>query len=153
MPDDRAAERHPLSLPAGELARLAREQRLDAEDLGRRLDALLDLVLRELPHLEPERHVGVHRLVRVQRVVLEHHRDVAVHRRQVVHHPIADPDLAGADLLQPGDHAQGRGLAATRRADEDHELLVPCVQVDVLHGVDVAVVPLVDAGEDDLGHR
>jgi hypothetical protein len=52
---------------------------------------------------------------------------------------------------RPGDHAQGRGLAAARRADEHHELLVADLQVDVFDGVD-AVVELVDALEDDLPH-
>ena len=36
------------------------------------------------------------------------------------------------DLLEPGDHAQQRRLAAARRADEDDELAVLHVQVDAL---------------------
>jgi len=35
-----------------------------------------------------------------------------------------DADLARGDLLEPGDHAQGRGLAAAGWPDEDHELAV-----------------------------
>ena len=87
---DRAADRDALPLAAGELARLALEQLLDAEDLGRVPHALRDLGLGELPQLQPERHVVVDGHVRVQRVVLEHHRDVAVLRRQVVDDPVAD---------------------------------------------------------------
>jgi hypothetical protein len=44
--------------------------------------------------------------VRIERVVLEHHRDVAVARRHLVHHALADAQLAVADVLEPGDHAQ-----------------------------------------------
>ena len=83
MAHDGAAQRDALALAAGELARLALEQLADAEDLGRLLDALLDLGLGEFAHLQAERHVVVHAHVRVERVVLEHHGDVAVHRRQV----------------------------------------------------------------------
>ena len=49
----------------------------------------------------------------------------------VVHHPIADLQLALADVLQPGDHPQQGGLAAPRRADEHHELAVAYLQVDI----------------------
>ena len=56
------------------------------------------------------------RHVRVERVVLEHHRDVALGRLEVVDHAAADRDLAAGDLLQPRDHAQQRDLAAARRA-------------------------------------
>ena len=65
-----------------------------------------------MPQLQPERHVVEHAHVRIQRVVLEHHGDVAVARRHVVHHVAADPDLALGNLLEPRDHAQRRGLAA-----------------------------------------
>ena len=152
MADDGASDRDALALAARELARLALEQLLDAEDLGRLVDAFGDLGLGELAHLEPERHVVVHGHVRVQRVVLEHHRDVAVLRGQIVDHPLADRDLPGGDLLQAGDHAERGRLAASRRPDEDDELLVADVQVDVLDGVDFVVL-LVQIFHEDLRHR
>ena len=147
------APRDALALAARELPRLAFQEVLDAEDLGRVLDALADLVPLELPHLEAEGHVVEDAHMRVERVVLEHHRDVAIHRREVVHALRPDPDVAGRDLLEAGDHPQRRGLAAARRPDEDHELPVADVEVHVLHGMDGAVVELVDLGEDDLCHR
>jgi hypothetical protein len=57
---------------------------------------------------QPERHVLVDRHVRIERVVLENHRHVAVFRRHVVDHLAVDRDLAVADVLEPGDHPQGR---------------------------------------------
>ena len=90
MAHDGAAERHALALAAGELARLALEEFADAEDVGRLLDALADLGPGEFAHLEAEGHVVVHAHVRVERVVLEHHGDVAVHGRQVVDHLAVD---------------------------------------------------------------
>ena len=65
---------------------------MNAEDLGRLLHPLLDLGLVELPHLEAEGHVVVDAHMRIERVVLEHHRDVAIHRRQIVDDLIVDQD-------------------------------------------------------------
>ena len=59
----------------------------------------------------------------------------------------ADRDLAAGDLLEPGDHAQRRALAAARRADQDDELLVDDVEVDAADGLDVVVLL------DDLAQR
>ena len=120
--------------------------------VGRVADALVDLLLRQLPHPQPERDVLVHREVRVERVALEHHRDVAVARRHVVDDPVADPDRAAGDVLQAGDHPQRGRLAAARRADEDHELAVADVEVEILDRRRTVGVDLADVFERDLGH-
>ena len=148
---DGTAERHALALAAGELARLALQQFADAEDVGRVPHALVDLGLFEFAHFQAERHVVVHAHVRVERVVLEHHGDVAVHRRQCIDHGAVDRDIAGADRLKSGDHPERRRLAAAGRSDEHHELLVADLQIDVFDSVH-AVVELVDPLEDDLSH-
>jgi hypothetical protein len=107
----------------------------DLENVGGFLDPGGDLLLGGAAHAQAEGHVVVDALVRVERVILEHHGDVAVARRQVVHHPVADGDLAAADRLEPGDHAQQRGLAAARGADQHHEFTVTDVEVDAVnHG-------------------
>jgi hypothetical protein len=130
---DGAAHRDALALAARELLGLAVEQLGDVEDAGRRPDPLVDLRLRCLLELEPERHVLVHVHVRVERVVLEHHGDVAVLRRDVVHDVATDRDVAAGDLLEAGDHAKRRALAAARRPDQHDELLVRDVEVDTAH--------------------
>ena len=77
-----------------------------------------------------ERHVVAHRHVRIQRVVLEHHRDVALLRRHAVDDLAADADFAVGDFLEARDHAQQRRLAAAGRADQHAELAVGNVDVD-----------------------
>ena len=65
---------------------------LEAERLRAALDAALDLGLRHLAQLEAEGDVVVDRHVRVERVVLEHHRDVALAAASsVVDDAVADP--------------------------------------------------------------
>jgi hypothetical protein len=66
-------------------------------------------------------------------------------------HRVVDQDLARGHGLEASDHAQGRGLAAARGTDEDHEFLVADVQIDVLHHV-VGVELLVQFADDNLGH-
>ncbi len=94
------------------------------------LHAALDLRLRHLLHPQAERDVLVDGQVRVERVALEHHRDVAVTRRHVVDDALADPQRALGDLLEAGDHPQRRRLAAPGRPDEHHELAVGDLEVE-----------------------
>ena len=77
--------------------------------------------------------------MRIERVGLEHHGDVAVLRRDVVDQPLADADLAAGDLLQPGDHAQQGRLAAAGRADQHDELAVGDLEIDAVQ--DAAAAP------------
>ena len=90
--------------------------------------------------------------MRVERVVLKHHRDVALARLQFVDAAVADADFAGGDFLEPREHPQRRALAASRGADEDDELAVADFEVEVAHGVESAGVNLVDVVEGDGGH-
>ncbi len=121
--DDGAADGDALALAAGELLGLAVEQVGDLQDAGRVLDPRLGGLGVDLRQLEAEAHVVVDGHVRVERVGLEHHRDAALGRRQVVDDLVADQQLARGDVLEPGDQAQQGGLAAARGADEDHELV------------------------------
>jgi hypothetical protein len=54
---------------------------------------------------QAERKVVEDRHVRIQRVGLEHHRDVALLGRHRVHDPAIDRDRPGADRLQTREHA------------------------------------------------
>ena len=120
---------------------------------ARLLDAAVDLVLLDLAQLQAEGEVVVHAHVRVERVALEHHRDVAVLRRHVVDDPVADEEAPVADLLEAGHAAQRGRLAAARGADQDEELAVLDLEVQVVDGDDVFAVPLVHVVERDGRHR
>ena len=60
--------------------------------------------------------------------------------------------LAGGDLLEPGDHPQQGGLAAARRADEHEELAVGDLEVHVANRDDAVRVHLRQAADADVGH-
>jgi hypothetical protein len=126
--------------------------RLEVEDAGGVLDLLVDALLLEPAQAEGEAHVVAHAHVRVERVVLEHHRDVAVLRRQLVHDVAVDPELAVGDVLESGDHPQGRRLAAAGRPDKDHELAVLDIEAHVPDGLVAVWEPLRHFLQLDLGH-
>src|SRR6266545_2836168 len=152
LADDRPAERDALALAAGQLLGLAVEVTADVEDAGRFLDATLDLRLGDLAQLEAEREVVPDRHMRVERIALEDHRDVAILGRYVVDDALADLQVAARDLLQAGNHPQARRLAATGWADQHHELAVQDAQIQVVYREHVAVF-LRDVIERDGGHR
>ena len=149
---DGAAHGHALALATRQVRGLAVEVLLEVEDARGLLDLLVDLLLGHLGELEREAHVVAHRHVRVQRVVLEDHRDVAVLRRLLVDHLAADQQLAVGDVLEAGDHPQGGRLPAARRADEDDELAVVDLEIHVLDGLVAVGIALRDVVEDDVGH-
>ena len=91
--------------------------------------------------------------VRVERVALEDHGDVAVARREVGDVAASDRDLAARHVLETGDRAQEGRLAAAGRADERDELAVRDLQGDVVEREDVAREGLRDVAKLDLGHR
>ena len=152
LADDRPTERDPLALPTGERFGLAVEQLVEAKDLAGIRHAPLNLVLRRLAQLQPKGEVVVHAHVRVERVALEDHGDVAVLRRDVIDHAVADQEPAVADLLKAG-HATERGrLAAAGRSDQDEELAIIDLEVEVVHGEDVAGVALDHVVKGHRGH-
>jgi hypothetical protein len=146
---DGPAERDALPLTARKRLGLAIQQVLDVQKRGGVLDAFIYLGL-DAPRLghvgdlprqagkhaqfQTERHVLVNAHVRVQRVVLEHHGDVAVARRHVVDDPVADEDLAAGRLFQARDHAQGGRFAAAGRPDEHEKFTVADVEVQAVDG-------------------
>ena len=84
--------------------------------------------------------------MRVERIGLEHHRKPAVRGRNVRDALPVDPDVAAADLLQAGDDAQKRGLAAAGGADEHHEFAIRDCEIDTMNDRGGAV-GLLDIGE------
>ena len=113
---DGAAHRDALTLTAGQLGGLAVQELGEVEDLGGLLDLLAPLVGGHAAQLQREAHVLGDGLVRVQRVVLEHHRDVAVLGRHPDHVLAADLDAALVDVLESGEHPQRGALAGARTA-------------------------------------
>src|SRR5262245_22822804 len=149
---DGAAHGHALALAARELARPALQEGAELEDLRGLLHPRLDLGLRHAADAQPVGHVVVDRHVRIERVVLEHHRDVAVLGLERVDDAPAYGDLALGDCLESGDHPQQGRLAAARRSEHDDELAVADLAIDAVDDL-CAVVGLAHAPQADARHR
>ena len=150
--DDGTAEGNALALAAGEGLRFSLEQVGDVEDLGSLGHAALDFVFRELSKLEAESHVVIDRHMRIQSIVLENHRDVAVLGLDIIDQAIADIAFAVADFLETGDHAQGGRLAAAGRTNQDDEFFIRDFDVEIADGDDITFVTFVDIFQNNTGH-
>ena len=80
--------------------------------------------------------------MRIQRVVLEDHRDVAILRLQIVDDLAVDLDGTVADLFKTRYHAKRGGFAAAGRADKHDELFVLDIEVEVVYGNNIVIVNL-----------
>src|SRR5262249_22912986 len=88
-----------------------------------------------------------------QRIVLEHHADVALIRlaqREVV--PV-ELDHATRRSLEAGDHQQRGRLARAARPQEGDEFATLDVDRDVIDGVAVAVIGFDELAQTKIGHR
>ena len=94
LPHDGAAHRHALALATRQRLRPALQQRLQPELLGSAADRGGDPLAGRLADAQAVAHVlgDVH--MRIERVGLEHHGDVAILRRALVDAHAADPDFA-----------------------------------------------------------
>ncbi|MCY1299576.1 hypothetical protein D9M70_491090 [compost metagenome] len=149
---DGAAHGDALTLAAGKGARLAREIGLDFQHPRGFGDAGVDLGLGRLAVLQAVGKVVVDGHVRIERIVLEDHGDVALGRIDIVDDARTDRHRALRNRLEPGDHAQKRGLAAAGRADQHDELAVLDIDRDGFHRLDIAVIDLRDLGDGNGRH-
>ena len=145
----RPPERDPLPLPAREMARLAVEKMTDLENLRDLGDLAAELLSRCTPHPQAVGDIVEHVHVGIERIALEHHGDVPFAGAHQVHPPLAEQDAAPGNLLEAGDHAQQRGLAAAARPQQGDETLGREGQLHVPHHM-VNTEVLVHAAECDV---
>src|SRR6202162_2381720 len=121
------------------------------QDLGGAAHPGLDLRLRRAPQFQTEAHVLRHRLVRIQRIVLKDHCNVAVFRGEIVDDALPDSDLSVPDRLQARDHTQERRFSAAGGPDQSHEFAVRDRDGDPMNHLDAAI-SLADVDNVDRSH-
>ena len=131
---ERARQRHPLALAAGQLVRPAAPEAVELDQRQHLVDTGVDLGPRQRLLLEAERDVAGNRQMREQRIALEHHVDRPPVRRQAGDVLAAEQDAAFTRLLEAREHAQQRGLAAARGPEQREEFTLVDVERDAIDG-------------------
>jgi hypothetical protein len=106
------------------LVRQTASETLEPEELEQFVHAGLDFSRRGLSDLETEGDVVEHAHRLEERIALEHEADVALLDGHIVDAFTADEQVSGGGNLQPCDHAQHGGLAATARSKQCHEFAI-----------------------------
>ncbi len=151
---ERPGEGDPLPLTARQGDRPPVEQGRDAQPVRDPADTLPRPVLRDAAQPERDGDVLVRRHVRVERVALEDHGDVAGPRIEIRDPLAADEDVARVGVLQSGDQPEQRRLAASGGPEHGQRLAVVHRARDAAHGVGVAAgVSLVEVDELQRGHE
>ncbi|HUC16391.1 MAG TPA: hypothetical protein VMA37_01745 [Acetobacteraceae bacterium] len=150
--DNRASDRDPLLFAATDLANVPIQKVADAKQLGNVRHTLFDLGGRYLAHLERVAEIPADREVRVESIALEGHADMAMPRLERADIARADKNAATLDLLEAGNKADQRRLAATRRSEQAQEFAVMDFQVEFVENR-ILPVRLPDPEQANLGHR
>ena len=132
--DQRAGEGHALALAAGELVRAAGAeagQRHHGQRVG---DAAIEGRAVEVLLAQAVADIFRHAEVGEDRVGLEDHVGRALVGRDPGHGFAGDGNRAFAGLIEAGEHAQERGLAAAGRAQQREELAGADGERDVVEG-------------------
>ncbi|MNI40092.1 hypothetical protein D3C73_942950 [compost metagenome] len=119
--DQCARKRHALALSTRELRGQARRVLRQADALKGRRHLLLDVHGGHLPRAQPVGRVVEHASVGKERVVLEHHADVALVRGYARNVVSAEPQAARRNGGEAGDGAQQGGLAAAAGPQQGEE--------------------------------
>ena len=100
--------------------------------LGSAAHLFFDFGRRRFLHHEAKADVFADRHVRENRVVLKHHGNAALARRQRVNAALANPDFAFGRFFQAGNDAHQRRLAATRGTEQYTKFAVQHLQLNRL---------------------
>ncbi len=77
--------------------------------------------------------------MRIERIILEHHGDIAFLGAQVIYHTRTNGDFTIADFLKSCDHAQERGFSAARRANQNDKFAVFDINRHAMQNADIAI--------------
>ena len=140
---DGASQRNALSLTAGKVLGLSLQIFFQFQYFRRPKNLFVDLGLRNMTQAQTKRKILINGHVRIQRIVLENHRNIPVFRLYMIGEGISDIDLACSNILQPSDHAKRRRFAATGGTDKHDELLVFDFHVEVVDRFDAVGIYLI----------
>ncbi len=90
--------------------------------------------------------------MRIERIVLKHHGNIAFCGFYFVDHAIANGDCAGCNTFETRYHAQESGFTAARRAYQHHKFTVVNLQRYAFDDFYIAAIALADVIKNDFAH-
>jgi hypothetical protein len=83
----------------------------------------VDIRLRrfEQRRFQREFEILAHGQMRIERILLKHHRDIAFCGRELPDRAAGEIDVAAVRFIEPGYHAQRRGLSRSGRTQQNNE--------------------------------
>ena len=130
-------QRDTLTLPAGQLRRLAVLHALERGHGNSPFRFLFDFVGPHFFHAQPEGDVLAHGEVREKGIALKDLVDVALVRRVVGNVMAADKDLPAGRLLEAADQAEAGCLSAAGWPEEGHEFTFGDLEADAVEGDEI----------------
>ena len=140
-----AGKRDTLLLTTGQLRRATAAKGAHLDHLKRALDLGLAVRLADLAHFKRKAEVFGNRHMREKRIILKHHADAALVRRDVVD---ADPvklDFAMGGSLEPGQHHKAGGLARPGGPKHCKKFTLGQGKVQIFDDQSLAVIALLHA--------
>ena len=131
---------HALALTAGELVGITLFHARQADEVDHFQDPLPYLLFRPLLDFQAEGDVIENGHIAEQGVVLEDEADAPLGSGNVVDPAAVDEDVAAVGILQAGQHAQDRRLAAAAGTEEGDELALVDAKGNVARRVEGAVI-------------
>ncbi len=127
---------------------------LDAERPRDTRDTLIDLDRFDTPDARFQREFEIlaDGIARIERILLQHKRHVALGGAPVGNILTVDEDLSARRLFEPGNQPEGRRLAGARLAEQHEKLSVGNFKTEIPQG-GVGSEGLGDAFEFDMRHQ
>ena len=123
-----------MLLSPAQLTRVSLMQMRELDKTKRFVNLLSNGFARRAPLTQAERDVLGYGEVGEQRVVLEHHANIASIRRHAARRTAANADIAAIDLFIARDESQHCRLTAAARAEQRDELPLPGLQRKAVDG-------------------
>jgi hypothetical protein len=138
---------------------MAVKDRLDLNETRNLCDQLFNAFGRHARAFERKGDVVAHGQRRIEGIAFKGHGDGAARRRHLIDPSAREHNISACDILETGDHAQRRGLAAAGRAEQRNDVAIVDAHVQGLRSMDLRLpgpsINFVDAIErkHGIGHR
>ena len=104
----------------------------------------INFILGLFPDFQRKRHVFIYRHIRIKRVVLKHHRKIAILCFYIITKLSINPELPARNLLKTGNHPKRRRFSAAGRSNKNHKLPIRYFKRKILNRIMFLIIRFTD---------